>query len=740
LLVWVAVNADLGTDHIGRSYRFRRGFSVRNYLAPLEVLSLLNLAIQEIERILPRATPEQKLKLHRLLSQKRKLELKARRLLLEQRLDLFIYEAWKFLEPGRKLVWSWHYDLICEYLTLVKQRKLRRLILNVPPRTAKSTIATICFPCWTWLTEPSHAFLCASYSNSLSTDHSVARRNLILSPWYQELWGDRFSLSDDRNLTTQFSNDHMGQMIATSTGSGAEGRGGDTAILDDPMSSQQSLSDVERLAANRWVNNTLKQRLNNPATASIIVIMQRLHELDTTGFVTSEEPGTWKQLTIPLEAEKDEEWVFPISGKTHRRKKGDILQSDRFTPEVVLEKQRNRMVFAGQYQQRPAPLEGNLIKRDEVRYYGGINPLTALKDEALPDRFDRMAISVDCAFKDTETCDYVAIGVIGVKGRRRYLLNVVNEHLDAGATELEIRRQRAAYPQVTAVLVEDKANGPAVVQRLKQNMPGVIEINPQGGKVARMYAAAPEWQAGDWYVARNAAWTEPFINQITQFPTAAHDDMADMMTQAAIWLGGGAKAIYQDAWSEELVYDDDSVPKIKQIRTMGGHVDRFVVVAYGIDQPFVVLDCIDDGTTLWFDREYYWDSRASMQQKTDAQYADELVKFHQVAKEAQVILPPECDTFEAEIQQRGLWYCKVDEDNDNPVQGVRMVASMMAAGKVRIHRRCERTIQEIPTYAYDAKAGERGEEQPAKVGAQCCNALRHVIQQKMQPWRLTKAA
>jgi predicted phage terminase large subunit-like protein len=90
--------------------------------------------------------------------------------------------------------------------------------------------------------------------------------------------------------------------------------------------------------------------------------------------------------------------------------------------------------------------------------------------------------------------------------------------------------------RVAAVLIEDKANGPAVVQRLKIDVPGVIAINPQGGKVARMFAAAPEWQSGDWYVDRNAAWTEPFVEQITMFPNAAHDDQADMMSQASAWL------------------------------------------------------------------------------------------------------------------------------------------------------------------------------------------------------------
>lgn len=507
-------------------------------------------ALQQLPDLLDYATPQEKVQLVRLMKLRETADgsLADR---LENDLGLFVKEAWKQINPGRQFKWSWHYDLICEYLTLVYQRKIRRLILNVPPRSAKTTFATICFPCWVWTKEPAHEFLCACHSRDLATDFSVARRNLLLSDWYQGLWKKKFQLSDDRNLAIQFNNDRQGRMIATSTGSGAEGKGGDTAILDDPMSSEQSLSDSERYTANRWVNNTLKQRLNDPANAAIIVIMQRLHEMDTTGFVVSEDPpNSWTHLVLPLVAEKDEEWVFPISGRVVTRKKGEVLQSDRFTPDVVEEKKRNRLVFAGQYQQRPAPLEGNLIKRSEIMYYGGKDPLTNEPDESLPTVgtvanpvFQRVLISVDCAFKDTKTSDYVAIGVIGVRNRKRYLLNVINAHLDMEGTVKEIKNQRKLYPDARTVLVEDKANGPAVVQALKKDVTGVVEIDPQGGKIARIYAVAPEWQAHDWYVDRNAAWAEPFVQQITMFPTAANDDMADMMSQAGIWLGGpGATA------------------------------------------------------------------------------------------------------------------------------------------------------------------------------------------------------
>lgn len=459
----------------------------------------------------------------------------------------FFRAAWSFLEPGHELTWSWHYDLLCEYLTLVEQKKLRRLIINVPPRTGKSTLVTKCFPVWAWTRNPTLAFLVASYSKDLSTDHSVNRRNLITSNWFQSLWRDTFKLSSDRNLTTQFTNDKMGTMIATSTGSGAEGKGGDIAILDDPMSGEQSLSDAERSTCNRWISNTLKQRLNNPATAPIVLIMQRLHELDTTGFVEEQDPGVWVKIKIPLIAEEDERWEFPISGRIVERKRGDVLQPERYTPEVVQEKKRSRLVFAGYYQQRPAPLEGNLIKRSEVRYYGGKDTMTGFADPDIPEKFDLVIVSADCAFKDLDTSDFVAIIDVGCVGPDRYVLNVVNEHLDVDATEIAIRGRLqanlAAGRRVSAVLVEDKANGPAVISRLKKKISGVVEVEPEGGKIARFFAAAPEWQSGNWHVDRTAAWCELFIQQLTNFPLAAHDDMCDAMSQASIWLQAGEYAL-----------------------------------------------------------------------------------------------------------------------------------------------------------------------------------------------------
>lgn len=468
---------------------------------------------------------------------------------LENDLAEFFKEAWKVLEPGRTLSWSWHYDLLCEYLYLIREGKLHEFfpkvsafIANVPPRTAKSSFITICFPVWCWTKYPERRFMFTSYSADLSTEHSVRRLDLLRSSWFQKHWGKNFRLKFGQQEKDHFDNDKTGSMIATSMTGTATGSGGDTVIIDDPLNPKQALSDVERKNANDAIDNTFRSRLNDQGKGILILVMQRLHEMDPTGFLLNADPEGCIHIKIPLEAEEKEVWKSPRSGKEYIRLPGDILQPDRNPPNVINRMKIARLVWASQSQQRPSPLEGNMIRRDDVMYYGGIDPLTGLNDPRLPDQFDLVLVSVDCAFKDLETSDFVAIGKIGVKDGKRYVLDLVNKHLDLDATEMAVRAMCTVAPLPSATLVEDKANGSAIIRRLKKalksasGISGVIPINPEGGKVGRVFASAPEWQSKDWYVSRNAAWAEPFITQLLTFPNASHDDMVDMMSQASVWL------------------------------------------------------------------------------------------------------------------------------------------------------------------------------------------------------------
>lgn len=473
------------------------------------------------------------------------------RLSLQADFTAFVKAAWPILEPGNKLSWSWHYDLIAEYLTLAAEKMIKRLIINIPPRTLKSILVSVMFPVWVWTREPNQSFACASYADKLSTEHSVKRRILVESDWFKRLWGDRIWLAKDQNEKTKFKNNFQAQMIATSVGGTATGLGGNFLIVDDGMKPDEAASEAVVESTHKWFDNTWRNRLNMPAEDVLILLEQRTGELDLTGhcleadkvLIERGEKPEWTHLCLPLEADEEEvdpktltrRHVFPISKRVYDRKLGDVLQPDRFPPKVVAAWKVLRIVWSTQYQQRPTPLEGNMIKRADVRYYGGQDPVTGEDDPELPTKFDLVLTSTDAAFKDTKTADFVCVGTIGVKGPDRYIFEVVTKHLDLSATEKEILRQRAKYG-ATLSLIEDKANGPAIIKNLRRKVPGIKAIEPEGGKISRMYASCGEWQTGNWHVDRNAAWCEPFIEHITKFPGIKNDDDVDMMTQAAVHL------------------------------------------------------------------------------------------------------------------------------------------------------------------------------------------------------------
>src|SRR5689334_13561105 len=275
----------------------------------------------------------------------------------------FVKEAWSILEPVSPLVWNWHLDLICDYLTLIRDNEFKKtcgkqlegIIFNVPPRTMKSLLISVFFPIWVWTKDPSRRFMFVSYSEKLSTQHSVYRRNVIESGWYQQRWSSVFSFSRDQNVKSHYENSRRGTMFSTGMQATVTGMGGDILIFDDPLNPEQAVSQVEREAVNLRFDTTFRSRINDPATGIKIIIMQRLHELDLTGHVLARESSRWKHISLPAIAEKDQPWEFPATKKVINQKAGDLLWSERL-PQSFLDSQRVGMgswAFNGQYQQRP---------------------------------------------------------------------------------------------------------------------------------------------------------------------------------------------------------------------------------------------------------------------------------------------------------------------------------------------------------------------------------------------------
>jgi len=451
-------------------------------------------------------------------------EYKAR---LEASPAFFFREAWKILEPGRDLCWSWHYDLIGEWLQKVWRREVTRLIINVPPRTAKSTEGTICFPAWGWARNPASRFLTASFSKELSTEHSLKRRLLIESAWYQSLWP--VEMARDTNRMDQYRNTVQGEMIATSVGATATGRGGDILILDDGLSAQDAESEAARKQAHEWFKSTFRTRLNDPAAGAIVVIEQRTSYDDVTGWLLRNEPGQWTQVAIPLEQDAKEpvQVYFPVTGKAWERPIGDVLQPDRHTPAVLAGRKVHRRTFETQDQQRPSPEGGDICKREWWKFY-----------RALPAEFDQVIDSWDLTFKDKKDADRVAGFKVGCKGASRYFIACKHGRMGFTASKAAVKMLRAQDPMPSRVLIEDKANGPAVIDALRGEVSGLVPVEPTGSKFARAVAATGDIEAGNVYLPdpevfpQHKAWVDELIEEWAGFPGYPFDDMVDGSGQA----------------------------------------------------------------------------------------------------------------------------------------------------------------------------------------------------------------
>lgn len=477
----------------------------------------------------------------------------------------FIKGAWHVLEPQNPYLHNWHIDAISDYLTAVSRGEVTRLIINIPPRYMKSISVSIMWPAWDWVARPHRRYLAASYSQNLATKHSVDRRTVIQSAWYQARWGDRFRLSGDQNVKTEFTNNKRGHMIATSFGGTGTGKGGDVVIIDDPMNPKSAASDHQRNRTNELFDQTFTTRLDNKKSGAIVVVMQRLHENDLTGHLLAQ--GGWEQLKLPAVAK--ERTIITTPAKTrYLREPGDILWPEREGPEEIAmaKTQLGTYGYSGQYDQDPSPVEGGMLKRRWWGFWipeGMLSPAPPVEVRiedgtfhtcpliTLPTNLETYLQSWDMAFKDMKTSDFVVGQVWASHGANKFLLDQVHDKLDFPSTLDRFRAMTRKWPQTQAKLVEDKANGPAVISTLKGEIAGIVAVEPQGGKEARVAAVSPQVEAGNVYLPHPliAPWVNGFIEEAAAFPNGAYDDQVDAFSQAILRLThhGGPASVWSPA-------------------------------------------------------------------------------------------------------------------------------------------------------------------------------------------------
>ena len=280
----------------------------------------------------------------------------------------FIRRSWEVIEPGVKFVDGMPIGAVTDHVQALMEGTLgkRNLLVNIPPRCMKSTSISVALVPWVW-SRPEWAhtkFLYTSYSGDLSMRDSVKARRLIKSPWYQSRFGSVFQLTGDQNVKGRFDNNRNGTRLATSVGGQGTGEGGDVIIADDPHNAQEAESELVRVGTVNWWRETMSTRGNDPNTVRRIVVMQRLHEGDLSGYILAEEFDDSVHLCLPMRYEVGRVFLPNPRFKDPRKKDGELLWPERFNEAETakLEKKLGEYGAAGQLQQRPTPRGGGLVR------------------------------------------------------------------------------------------------------------------------------------------------------------------------------------------------------------------------------------------------------------------------------------------------------------------------------------------------------------------------------------------
>ena len=446
----------------------------------------------------------------------------------------FFERFWPVLEPNTPLEINWHHHAIASALTQHTYRVVahlkkedapeelqqKDLIINVPPRTTKSVLVTVMFPVWAWTIDPTLSFLTASYSGTLATKHARLSRTLIQSDEFIEEYPGLFQIKTDQNVKSHYENTVGGGRFGIGMQGSATGSGGDFIIIDDPLNPKEASSDVERANANRNYSETFYNRTKNPATAARIIIMQRLHEEDLTGYLLQNDPKGYYHINIPAEGAED---CKPEALKKYYQ--DGLFWPDRFSRNLLstYKTALGSYGYAGQYLQRPSPAEGGLIKRHWFKFFNKLHDNITIN------------VKIDPAYTSKEAGDPTAILAYYELNGLTYITNVeaVRMEFPDLCNYIKGFALRNGLTRASRIFVEPKASGKSIVQALSREteLNVVEDINPTKDKVARVQDVSAIIEAGKVYLL-TGTWNDPFLNECAAFPNAKHDDMVDTLVMA----------------------------------------------------------------------------------------------------------------------------------------------------------------------------------------------------------------
>ena len=451
---------------------------------------------------------------------------RALKAILRTDLRFFIRKVFATVSPGEPYLHNWHVDAIVHQLMRVHAGESRRLLINQPPRSLKSICVSVGYVAWLLGHDPKRRVIVASYSGDFAAELHRQFRMVVGSEWYAALFPNtRWAKETGLELITTLG----GSRYATSVGGTLTGRGADLIIVDDPLNANEVYSEPARKRVIDWYGGALVSRLNDKQTGSIIAIMQRLHEDDLAGHLIRQ--GGWDHLDMPAIA-LEHEIIELGHNRSHSRRIGDVLHPERESRKALeaIKAEVGSLLFSAQYQQRPVPVEGNLIRRSWFKAYDNL-PANSFETKIVQ--------SWDVAMMTGGQYDYSVCTTWLTHRNDAYLIHVYRDRLEYPDLRRKVIALATEY-RVTTILIEDAGPGMNLLQDLRATMPqGMtrpIGIKPEGSKVDRMAAQAAKIEAGHVHLPNSAPWLGEILTELLSFPNGRHDDQVDSVSQFLRWL------------------------------------------------------------------------------------------------------------------------------------------------------------------------------------------------------------
>lgn len=439
----------------------------------------------------------------------------------------FVQEFWGEIIP-EKPVWNWHIPYLCDELQTLALRVVRRepklydLVINIPPGSTKSTLATVMFPVWCWTIDDSLRFITASYSIDLSLEHAEYSRDIIRSDKFKRLFPE-IEIKKDKDLKTNYKTSGKGQRYSTSVGGTVTGIHSHITTVDDPLNPKQAASPVSLKTANEFIGKTLSSRKVDKAITPIVLIMQRLHENDPTGVWLSKKADRIKHICLPAE-ESDR-----VQPEELREKYVDgLLDPVRITRDNIEEAKVDLGSYghAGQYEQAPAPKDGGIFKK---LWFGSCN-WTEFEAASHGHRVT-WDVLLDGAYTEEKKNDpsgFLVFCKIGATFYVRMASSVWKEQPDL-ERHIPVFAAANGYGKSSVIAIEPKANGLSTAQNMKKRstLNIVIDAPPEKDKISRARDVSAVVEAGR-VILIDGPWNEEYITQVATFPNAKHDEYVDL--------------------------------------------------------------------------------------------------------------------------------------------------------------------------------------------------------------------